>query len=91
TFSVTSPGFFYSISGLSGENPVITLQRGKTYMFQINTDSIHPFEILGAPAGSVINNNISRGTITFNVPNTAASYQYICSIHGFGNTINTTP
>ena len=90
-FTVTSPGFFYSISGLSGQNPVITLTRGRTYTFQISTSSIHPFEILDAPAGSVTNNNISSGTITFAVPMAAQNYQYICSIHGFGNTIQTVP
>lgn len=90
-FTVTSPGFFYSISGLSGQNPVLTLTRGRTYTFKISTSSIHPFEILGAPAGSVTNNNISSGTITFAVPMTATNYQYICSVHGFGNTIQTVP
>ncbi len=90
-FTVTSPGFFYSISGLTGQNPVLTLTRGRTYTFQINTSSIHPFEILGAPAGSVTNNNISSGTITFAVPMTAQNYAYQCSIHRFGNTIQTVP
>ena len=90
-FTVTSPGFFYAISGLSGQNPVLTLQRGRTYVFTINTASSHPFEIVGAPPGSVTNNNISKGTLTFAVPNTATNYQYICSIHLFGNTIQTTP
>lgn len=91
TLTVTSPGFFYSISGFSGQNPVITLQRGKIYTFQINTDPIHPFEILNAPPGTVTNNNISSGTITFVVPAAAASYRYHCSVHNFGNVINTTP
>jgi len=90
-FSVSSPGFFYTFSGVSGQNPVLTLTRGRTYRFQINTSSIHPFEILGAPAGSVTNNNISSGIITFTVPMTAQNYAYQCSIHGFGNTIKTTP
>jgi hypothetical protein len=88
-FSVTSPGFFYSFAGLSGQNPQLTLVRGGTYTFKISTDSIHPFEILNAPPGSVINNNISSGTITFNVPAAAANYRYHCSIHNFGNTIIT--
>jgi len=90
-YAVTSPGFFYSISGFSGANPVLTLTRGMTYTFEINASSIHPFEILGAPAGSVTNNNISRGTLTFRVPTTAQNYAYQCSIHGFGNTIQTVP
>lgn len=90
-FTVTSPGFFYSFTGVSGQNPVITLQRGRTYRFQINTDVSHPFEIIGAPEGSVTNNNIFRGTLTFAVPATAENYGYICSLHSFGNAINTVP
>jgi Bacterial Ig domain len=90
-YVVTSPGFFYAISGLSGQNPVLTLKRGMTYTFQINASSIHPFEILNAPPGSVTNNNISSGTLTFRVPTTAQDYAYVCSIHGFGNTIQTVP
>jgi hypothetical protein len=88
-FSVTSPGFFYSFAGLSGQNPQLTLVRGGTYTFKISTSSIHPFEIQLAPPGSVTNNNISSGTITFNVPAAAVNYHYHCSIHDFGNTIIT--
>ena len=47
-FTVTSPGFFYQFTGVSGNNPVLTLQRGRTY-------------------------------------------RYHCSLHEFGNQINTTP
>ncbi len=90
-FTVTSPGFFYSFGGIAGQNPQLTLTRGRTYTFRINTSSIHPFEITGAPEGSVTNNNISSGTITFNVPADAANYAYECSIHLFGNTIVTVP
>lgn len=92
-FVVTTPGgvFAYSISPLSGQNPVLTLTRGRTYTFQINSSSIHPFEILNTPSGSVTNNNISNGTLTFKVPTTAQNYSYHCSIHGFGNTIQTVP
>jgi hypothetical protein len=84
-FSVTSPGFFYSINGAS-PNPVLTVERGKTYAFSINTSSVHPFEILST---GVINNNISSGTIAWTVPMAASNYTYICSIHGFGNQITT--
>ena len=90
-FVVTSPGFFYAFSGVSGQNPVITLTRGRTYRFSVDADDIHPFEITGAPAGSVTNNNISFGIVTFAVPNTAQNYQYRCSLHNFGNTITTVP
>ena len=90
-FTVTSPGFFFQFTGLSGANPVLTLQRGRTYRFQVNTSSIHPFEILDAPPGSVTNNNISNGTLTFAVPAGEGNYRYHCTFHGFGNDINTTP
>ena len=59
--------------------------------FEVNTSSIHPFEITGAPAGSVTNNNTSGGTLIFRVPTAAANYGYDRSIHFFGNTIVTVP
>jgi VCBS repeat-containing protein len=90
-FTVTSPGFFYQFTGVSGSNPVLTLTRGRTYRFRINTAAIHPFEILDAPAGSVTNNNITNGILTFAVPAGSGSYRYHCSFHEFGNDINTTP
>lgn len=90
-FVVESPGFFYTFSGVSGPNPVITLTRGRTYVFQIDTDSSHPFEIRGAPPGSVTNNNIFNGILTFAVPAAAQNYSYRCSLHIFGNAIQTVP
>ncbi len=84
-FTVTSPGFFYEINGAQ-PNPTITLVRGQTYTFAVNSSSIHPFEIISP---GVVNNNISQGTITYTVPNDAANYNYICSIHGFGGQIIT--
>src|ERR1041385_2750247 len=44
-FAVTSPGFFYAING-NQPNPTLTLVRGRTYTFAVNSSSIHPFEIL---------------------------------------------
>jgi hypothetical protein len=90
-FVVTSPGFFYAFSGVAGENPVLTLKRGRTYRFEVHTSSLHPIQILNAPAGSVTNNNISSGILTFAVPAAAQNYRYRCSIHDFGNVINTVP
>lgn len=90
-FTVTAPGFFFQFTGVSGQNPVLTLQQGRTYRFRVNTPSIHPFMILDAPPGSVTNNNISSGTLTFAVPAGPGLYRYFCSIHGFGNDIFTTP
>ncbi len=83
-FTVTSPGFSYSINGSAG-NPNLTLVCGKTYTFQVNASSIHPF-FINSPG--VQNNNISSGTITYTVPIVPTNYQYFCSIHGFGATIS---
>ena len=91
-FSVTTPGgaFAYTFAdGLGnglGNNPTLTLERGKTYTFAINASSIHPFRINSAGA---VNNNISSGTITYTVPMAVSNYIYECSIHHFFGTINT--
>jgi len=73
-FTITSPGYYYTING-TGPNPTITLVRGKSYTFAVNTSAIHPFLIQSA---GVSNNNINAGTITFTVPNVASNYTYIC-------------
>ena len=86
-FTVTAPGFFYSING-NQPNPTLTLVRGQTYTFDVNTTASHPLLIQSA---GVENNNISLGTITFTVPNVASNYNYICSIHLFGGQILTVP
>jgi hypothetical protein len=85
------PIFTSAFSGLSEENPVLTLQRGRTYRFEVHTSLMHPIQILNAPAGSVTNNNISSGILTFAVPAAAQNYRYRCSIPDFGNVINTVP
>ncbi|MFZ2492577.1 MAG: Ig-like domain-containing protein [Thermoanaerobaculia bacterium] len=89
TFTVTSPGFFFEFDSIAGQNPRLTLVRGRTYTFIVETSPIHPFEIVGAPPGSVENNNISQGVLVFTVPITAQNYRYRCSIHEFGNVIET--
>ena len=86
-FSVTSPGFYYSINGAS-PNPALTVERGKTYTFAINTALGHPFEIRSA---GVSTNIISSGIISWTVPLVASNYHYICAVHGFGNLITTVP
>ncbi len=86
-FTVTSPGFYYSINGQQ-PNPTLTLMQGRTYTFDISTSAVHPFEILSS---GVQNNNISSGTITYTVPTVASNYNYICSIHLFGAQILTVP
>ena len=88
-FSVTSPGFFYAISGAQ-PNPTITLVRGRTYTFAVSTASNHPFQILSP--GTTTNNNINSGTITYVVPTNAPATNnpgYRCSIHNFSGIILT--
>lgn len=84
-FAVTSPGFYYSINSQQ-PNPTLTLVRGQTYTFSVNTSAVHPFEIL---SDGVQNNSISSGIITYTVPMVASNYTYICPIHYFGGDILT--
>ena len=87
-FTVTSPGALYQINNVQ-PNPTLTLVRGETYTFAVNTTPGpfgHPFQILspaGTPAVTATNNNITLGTITFRVPTNAVNYSYRCSIHTF--------
>jgi len=80
----------YNLSGISGNNPTLTLVRGGSYTFQVDQDS--PFWIQ-AQAGvdgtldyapnissrsvlGVNNNGASSGTVTFNVPTVNAQQFY---------------
>jgi hypothetical protein len=93
-FQVTSPAVF-SINGVGG-NPTLTLERGRTYTFALNTSPFfHPFFIgtsVGsgvAPAG-VSGANGSQpgtGTITFAVPTNAPNCVYYCTAHLFSGVI----
>jgi hypothetical protein len=91
-FSVSTPNdvFAYTING-TGNNPTITLMRGKTYTFAVNSNPDHPFAIgtsvFGATPPGVSGNNTSSGTITFAVPTNAANCVYYCSFHGFSGQI----
>ncbi len=79
----------YTINDVGG-NPPLTLIRGQTYTFEVNACPCHPFQIAGAPEGSVVNNNIFSGTIMFTVPLDESNYTYLCTIHRFGGNITTT-
>ena len=79
---------------LSGNDPTLTLERGKTYEFDIETSN-HPFEIKQNGSQDlysmgIINNGIANGKLTFTVPNDAPSLlYYICKFHsGMTGTIN---
>ncbi|HEX5219290.1 MAG TPA: hypothetical protein VFZ59_06955 [Verrucomicrobiae bacterium] len=95
-FAVTSPGFYFSFNGTNAVNsfPTLTLVRGRSYTFALNTTAgFHPFAIgtsvFGpAPAGVSGNNNNTSGTITFAVPANAANCVYYCGQHGFTMTGN---
>ncbi len=81
------------VSG-ANSNPTITLYRGFTYKFNINSPG-HPFRIASTQGGAQFNvgvssNDISSGTITFKVPQNAPSQLfYYCIFHpGMAGTIN---
>lgn len=88
TFTVSNSGMTaYVING--SPNPVLTLTRGTTYTFTLNSPG-HPFFIKTAQVtgtGStfdtgVTNNGATAGTLTFAVPATApATLFYQCSLH----------
>jgi hypothetical protein len=85
-FSVTyAGGSAYAINGTGG-NPTLTLVRGRTYTFALNTTSSHPFRINSAGAPS---SGMFTGTISYTVPTNVANYTYRCTIHGFGGDILT--
>ena len=78
-FTVTTPGaqFAFQINGVN--SPTLTLVRGQTYTFAVNTtDFFHPFHI---ESPGVVNNDITSGTITYTVPTNAANYFYDCTVH----------
>src|SRR5262245_25385678 len=89
-FNVTATGMSsYTIDGVA--DPTLTLTRGQTYTFTVDTVG-HPFWIttaLGAGdaeanafSQGVTNNGASPGTVTFVVPATApATLFYQCSFH----------
>ncbi|MGC3960555.1 MAG: hypothetical protein QM813_22280 [Verrucomicrobiota bacterium] len=88
-FAVTSgDGLNYTINAQS--DPTFTLQRGVTYIFQINNLTFHPFYIksstgfgsTGAYNNGVLNNGATSGTITFTVPaNAPDTLFYQCGNH----------
>lgn len=100
TFIVTNNGATsYRVDGVN--NPILSLERGKTYTFNI-TASGHPFYIKtirttgsnNQYTSGVTGNGTQVGTLTFVVPMDAPNQLfYQCGVHsGMGGTINiTTP
>lgn len=102
TFVFQNPGFSYTVSGQTGTNPAITMERGKTYTlnFQEVTNG-HPIALrLSSGNTSAVQgtsgNNPSSGvagagaTVTYTVPmNAPDSIVYQCVFHpGMIGTIN---
>ena len=87
-FGVTNNGASaYTFSGAAtGDNPTITLQRGKTYRFDVNASG-HPFAIRLSSGGSAYTNGVENanaqvGAIYFTVPDNAPdSLVYQCTVH----------
>ena len=97
-FTVTAPGSgaYTFAGGATGNNPTLTLQRGKTYKFNLNASG-HPFRIQSTTGTSgtlvtngVENNTAAVGTIYYTVPDNAPdTLYYQCQIHSAMNgTIN---
>ena len=79
-FSVRTPNaqFAFQINGV--DSPTLTLVRGATYTFDVQTTvGFHPFHI---ESPGVDNNDIDTGTITYTVPTNEVNYFYNCAIHG---------
>mgnify|MGYP000668990156 CR=1 FL=1 len=94
TYDVTNSGttaYVFNDSGFSNENnPNLTLKRGETYTFSVNTPG-HPFLINSVQGtgtnntydNGVTNNGAVSGTITFTVPSDAPdTLFYNCEFHG---------
>ncbi len=92
-YSVTNAGassYIFSGNGLTNaSNPDLTLQRGRTYTFNLNVPG-HPFLIKTAQSAGtanaynvgVTNNGASSGVISFTVPSNAPNTLfYICEFH----------
>ena len=87
-FGVTASGASaYTFSGAAtGNNPTLTLQKGKTYRFDVNASG-HPFQIRVSSGGSnytngVVNAGTQSGAVYFTVPDDApATLVYQCAVH----------
>jgi len=79
-FEVRTPNdqFAFQINGVN--SPTLTLVRGRTYTFDVQTSpGFHPFHI---ESPGVDPNDIDNGIMTYTVPTVAANYYYNCTFHG---------
>jgi len=77
-FTVETPGGQYQFLFNGVAASTLTLVRGQTYTFNIQTTYQHPFHI---ESPGVVNNDITSGIITYTVPTNSANYSYSCGIH----------
>ena len=95
--SNSSSDYTITSQSLSDNDPILTLERGKTYEFDVSSPG-HPFwikteQINGtsdAYSQGITNNGTSNGKLTFTVPSDAPSTLYYnCQIHsGMTGVIN---
>ena len=88
--NVGASDYNFTVNGVQANDPTLTLERGKTYEFDVSSIG-HPFWIkTNQVTGSsnqyndgITNNGLSSGKLTFTVPDDAPStLYYICQIHG---------
>ena len=95
SYDVTANGSIaYNFSGVTGDNPVITVYRGATYTFNVNSGG-HPFYLttddgsgygsgsyVGEYTDGVTGSRTESGTVTFIVPADAPdTLYYACGNH----------
>ena len=87
--SVGASDYSFTTQGLQANDPVLTLERGKTYEFEVSAQG-HPFwiktdQVSGSSSqynDCITNNGLSNGKLIFTVPSYAPStLYYICQIH----------
>ena len=87
--SVCASDYSFTTQGLQANDPILTLERGKTYEFEVSAQG-HPFwiktdQISGSSSqynDGITNNGLSNGKLIFTVPSDAPStLYYICQIH----------
>jgi len=77
-FNVTTPTFAFTINGVT--TPTLTLVRGKTYSFNVNTTpGFHPFRINMAGAPTPSTTTTFNFTVAADAPGTNT---YDCQVHG---------
>jgi hypothetical protein len=90
SITVTNQAMQAYVFNAGAPNQTLTLTRGETYVFQVNTPG-HPFHITTAPGlpvqdlvdPSLVGNGAATGSVTFTVPLTGlpATLFYQCSVH----------